>query len=142
MKKNPAACTVNRTYPHYGDFLKRAADAVAEMWRDCAVLSSVQRASAEDTCHFLHEETSEVVKCAMHMGMMGDKTYHRSEDARNTEYNWKKLIAEVGDVLLMALTLAEALDIDPSVCLQTALDKFYARARAQSKIEIVPREDG
>jgi NTP pyrophosphatase (non-canonical NTP hydrolase) len=115
--------------------LDAAAREVAKMWKECAELSDVQRASAEDTIHFIHEEASEVVKCAMHMGLMGDKEYYRSDDARAMVYTWENLIAEVGDVILMALTLAEALDVKASVCLQSALDKFYARARAKAMRE-------
>lgn len=124
--------------------LNLAQSFVLKMWEECETLSKgeVKRASANDTIHFIHEEASEVVKCAMHMGLMGDKTYYRSEDARATKYTWEKLLGEIGDVLLMAITLAEAFDVNASVCLQLALDKFYARARAQAaEMQVIERED-
>ncbi|NIN65293.1 MAG: hypothetical protein GTO63_11465, partial [Anaerolineae bacterium] len=78
-------------------FLDRAQAEVAEMWEECSNLSDVQMASANDTIHFLHEEAGEVVKCAMHLGLIGDKTYFRSNKVRETVYTWKDLIGEIGD---------------------------------------------
>lgn len=107
--------------------------AVQRMWRDVAEVSDIRRASANDTIHFLHEEAGEVVKAAMKLGLMGDKDYVRSAEVEAREYTYKDLIVEVGDVLLMALTLAESFDLDPSVCLAESLCKFYARAGAQAE---------
>ncbi len=106
-------------------------EAVREMWKRCAELTDgrLQRASPNDTVHFLHEEAGEVVKCAMAMGLMGDKSYVRSAEVQATVYTWEDLLGEIGDVLLMAITLAEAFDVNAGVCLQMSLDKFYARAQ-------------
>ncbi len=89
----------------------------------------------------------------MRMGLVGDKPYVRSSETMAAEYNWQTLIGEIGDVLLMALTLAVAFDVNASVCLNATMEKFYARARAQALGEactertappvtkVIPRED-
>ena len=109
--------------------------AVKEMWRVCKDLTNgdLQMASANDTIHFLHEEAGEVVKCAMAMGLMGDKTYVRSEATESKDFNWETLLEEIGDTILMALTLAQAFDVRASTCLDLSIHKFYARAERRHR---------
>lgn len=124
------AKTFNEPSNVSADMLTQAADAVKHMWEKCSELSSrVHAPAAEDAVHFLHEELCEVVKCGMAMGLMGRKDYSRSDEAEAQKWDWKRMIGEVGDVLLMAMSLAQGLDVDPSVCLQESIDKFYVRAR-------------
>lgn len=108
--------------------LDEAREAVARMWYTVEHTSDIRRADANDTIHFVHEEASEVTKVAMKLGLLGRHDYVRSARVQATEYSIADLIAEVGDVLLMALTLAQAFDLDPGVCLNESLNKFYARA--------------
>lgn len=109
------------------EYLGTAATQVTKMWDDIEP-SGIHRADANDTIHFLHEEACEVAKVAMRLGLIGSQEYVRSEEVMARVYTTEDLIMEVGDVLLMALTLARAFDLNASKCLGASIDKFYRRA--------------
>lgn len=111
-------------------YLDAAAAKVAQMWREVAP-SGIHRADANNTIHFVHEEASEVAKVAMKLGIITRQEFVRSEETESKEYTYADLVMEVGDVLLMALTLAQAFGLNPSVCLAETLRKFYDRAAAE-----------